>query len=591
MCNETINDRLDWLRSQMVLYGYQAVVIPHCDPHQSEYPAAHWLVREFFSGFDGSAGTLVVGLDNAWLMTDSRYWLQAAQQLEGTGIELVKTGLPDSLSLGRLVGLTAGQPKVAVDPEVYSSKGFKELKDELTRNGGSLDTWNIPVGEIWSDRPELPLCEVIALPDTLTGKSAKEKVSNLSHALKTDSLDGILIGDLAEISWLLNIRSHDVPCNPVVTSYLYISEGINVLFVDERKLTAEVNMHLAAAGVKTAPYAAVHQFLKLLPKDAVIAIDPDRISYGIEQSLGTRAKHRGSMVQLDKAIKNETELQGMRRAHLEDGVALVKGFMEIERRMAQGDKLTEVDVDLILTAARADRPGNDGLSFETIAGYGPNGAIVHYTATEETAATLLPHGLLLVDSGAQFPYGTTDITRTVSLGAPTDEERADYTAVLRGTVDLAAAVFPVGTRGAQLDVLARQWLWRKKLNYLHGTGHGVGCYLNVHEGPHSIRMQENPQPLLPGMVVSDEPGVYLEGKYGIRLENLLAAQDAGDGFMSFEVLTLYPFEAQLTDFAALTQEERRWLADYHRTVEDRLSPMLNADERAWLHAKCAPYYE
>lgn len=593
---DIIRGRLSSLREKMRQAKVNAVIVPHADPHQSEYPASHWLVREFFSGFDGSAGTLVVTDGAACLITDSRYWLQAARQLADTGIELIKDGLPESPDILRwLCGhLTAGGT-VAADGRVMSASGYRDLSEKMRQVGLNLVSEMPWADEIWTERPALPLCPVRVHDEALAGESAGSKLAKLLEAAREAGADCAFVGDLAEIAWLLNIRSNDVIYNPVVTAYLFVSADESILFVDDRKLTEQVCEYLAGLGVRVAPYVDALDFLAGYDPRKKVMMDPARVAYSAFEAAGERVVAVPDPMQRLKAIKNSAQLDGMRRAHIEDGVALTYGFMELLRRLEDGEELTEVSVDEILTRHRAERPGNDGLSFETIAGYAEHGAIVHYSATEESASTLKPEGLLLVDSGAQFPYGTTDITRTISLGHPTDDEILHYTIVLQGTVDLAAACFPEGTRGAQLDVLARAPMWKHGLNYLHGTGHGVGHYLNVHEGPHSIRMQENPVLLEVGMVTSDEPGIYLAGRYGIRLENLLAVVPAMEGecgrFLKFEVLTLFPFDASLTDFSMLTAAQADWLRRYHQQVYDTLSPHLDDAAAMWLYSHCAPFIE
>lgn len=591
---QDVSSRLDGLRSLMRDNGLQALVVPQADPHGSEYVADHWQTRRFLSGFTGSAGPLVVTLDKAWVIADSRYWLQAAAQLAGTGIGVVEAGKPGAPDLDELLlsELKPGE-RVGVDGLIISETAFAVLKSRLATAGIELvATGDLP-GALWPDRPGLPSGAVEIHSEEYAGESASDKIAALRREIRAAGADSAFVSDLARIAWLLNIRSTDVACNPVVISYLYIGQTLAVLFVDESKLVDEVRAYLAVCGVTTAPYAVASAFLANLPAEERVAVDPNTLARALAEALGERMIATALGLDRAKAVRNEVQIAGTRAAMERDGAALVKGFKEIEDRVARGIATTELDVDAILSHRRAEQPLFKMLSFETIAGYGPHGAIVHYEATPETSVELRPTSLLLVDSGASYLDGTTDITRTIALGNPTPEMVRDYTAVLRGNIALAMAVFPAGTRGAQLDALARIPMWQFGAHYLHGTGHGVGHYLNVHEGPQSIRLQENPQPLLQGMVTSDEPGIYRAGKYGVRLENLLLCVPAFDDpdyglFLRFETLTLYPFDARLIDVSALAPAELAWLNAYHAEVLRRLTPHLSADEAAWLGAKCAP---
>lgn len=589
-----IRERLSSLRNAMIAEGLSALIVPQADPHGSEYVASRWQTRRHFSGFTGSAGPLVVTADRAWVIADSRYWLQAAEQLEATGIEVIEQGRPDAPDMARLLGdnLKAGN-RVGVDGQLVSAAEFDALSSQLADYGLELvATEDIP-GRVWSDRPELPTSPVIIHELKYSGEAAQAKIALVRDQLAKSSADGALIPDLAVIAWMLNLRSTDVKYNPVLISYLYINKDTAILFIDERKLTDEVRAYLAYIGVTTAPYDVIFPFLRNLEGEGAVLVDRGSASAAIRQALGDRYKDVDLPIREAKACRSEIQIAGTRAAMERDGAALVKGFMEIERRVRDGISTTELDVDAIISARRAEQPLFFDLSFETIAGYGPHGAIVHYSATPESAATLRPEGLLLVDSGASYLDGTTDITRTIALGPTTPEMRRDFTNVLKGTIALASAIFPAGTRGAQLDILARRALWSSGANYLHGTGHGVGHFLNVHEGPQSIRLQENPQPLRPGMVTSDEPGVYRAGRYGIRLENLILTVPAFDDpeygpFLKFETLTLFPFDTTVVDPDLMTVDEICWLNDYHEEVLRRLSPYLNNEERDWLEEKCQP---
>lgn len=592
---DIIKGRIASLREAMAAEGLDALIVPQVDPHGSEYVADRWQARKFFSGFTGSAGPLVLTKDSAWVIVDSRYWLQAADQLSGTGIGVVESGKPDAPSLEELLARSL-QPgaKVGIDGLLISQKDYESLSAYLEGCGLSLVLTDDIPDKVWEGRSGLPGGEIFVHELKYAGEAAQAKLDAVRSMIVKIGVDSAFIGDLAQIAWLLNIRSTDVACNPVVIAYLYVSQSMAVLFVEESKLTDEVRAYLAYCGVTTAPYAVVDKFLVNLPEGEKVAVDFGSIAARLVYALGRgRAVASSLPINEAKAVRNQIQIEGTRRAMERDGAALVKGFMEIESRLRSGQSTTEIDVDAILTHHRSAQDLYFDLSFETIAGYGAHGAIVHYSATPETNIELRPEGLLLVDSGASYLDGTTDITRTIALGDPTDDMRRDYTAVLKGNVALARAVFPAGTRGAQLDVLARMPMWTLGANYLHGTGHGVGHFLNVHEGPQSIRMQENPQPLLAGMVTSDEPGIYRAGRYGIRIENLLLARHAFDDpdygeFLSFETLTLYPFDRSLINRSMLDDGEKAWIDGYHAEVYRRLRPLLTEAEASWLEAKCAP---
>ena len=591
MENKTIPNRLAALRNVMARKGLDAVIIPQADPHQSEYIADHWQARRYLSGFTGSAGTLVVTLEEAALWTDSRYFLQATTQLEGTGIQLMKDMLPDTPSISNwLVEVLPVGSKLGIDGWLFSDLQVEDLKTTL-QGIATVDTNVDILDEVWPDRPELPLDKAFVLPEEYSGESARSKIDRILMALPQIESCAIWISALDEIAWVLNLRGTDVPCNPVNTAYLYLSPQTKVLFIDKRKVTAEVEKYVTSSGVIFMDYNEVCKFIKSLPKSQCVVVDEQTTSYGLMEALGeNRCVVGRSPVPMFKAIKNSTEVVGYRNALRRDGVALVYGFMEIEQRLAQGVKTTEIDVAEIMARHRAEQPLSKGISFFTIAGYGSNGAIIHYSATPETDTELKPEGLLLVDSGGQYLDGTTDITRTVALGTPTPEEKRDFTLVLKGMMALAMAVFPDKTRGIQLDILAHQYLWRAGQNYLHGTGHGVGHFLNVHEGPFAIRNNGRnwELPLEAGIVTSDEPGLYKEGVRGVRCENMLLCipmdipgQD-GFRYLGFETLTLYPFDLTLVDTSIMNRDEIEWLNAYHRRVYDELSPLLDEQARAWL---------
>ncbi len=581
--------RIDALRAKMKESGVDAVIIPQADPHASEYIASHWQIRRWFSGFSGSAGSLVVTAAEALLWTDSRYFLQAAQQLEGSGIQLMKEGLASTPSIiDYLGGHLAEGAVVGIDGMLFSVDDADRMRDALAVNGISLKVDFDVVDELWKDRPAMPSDSVFVHDIKYAGRSAADKLADLMADVRAHHAEAVLISALDEIAWLLNIRSNDVKNNPVVISYLYATEKGAFLFVAPEKISHEVAAYLASQGVQVMPYGDLAAFIAAIPADTKVMIQPSRSTAAVKALLGDRAVCVAvSSVAIAKACKNETQIAGVRAAMVRDGAALVKAFMEVERRVAAGEHTTEMDVCEIFHRNRAASPMFYDESFGTIAGYGPHGAIVHYEPTEESAATLRPEGLLLVDSGAQYPDGTTDITRTVCLGTPTAQEKLDFTLVLKGHIALAQMIFPDDTRGAQLDAVARQFLWKHGLSYLHGTGHGVGHFLGVHEGPQSIRLNYVDIALRPGMITSNEPGVYREGVHGIRCENLVLCVEAMTTefgrFLKFETLTLFPFDTRLLDLGIMTDAELEWLNSYHATVRERLLPALDTDEqRNWL---------
>lgn len=590
---DEIKGRIEAFRGEMKKAGTAAAIIPQTDPHLGEYIADHWQVRRWLSGFTGSAGTLVITDKEALLWTDSRYFLQGAEQLEGSGILLMKEGLPETPSIPQyLIRHLVKGATVGIDGLLFSSTEVSALRASLEKHGLRLDTHFAPADSIWADRPALPSAPLFLHDEKYAGKSATDKIRDILAQTKEQGAQAILVSDLAELAWVLNIRSTDVSCNPVATGFLYLSPTQSVLFIKEEKLTPEVSDALKAANVKTAGYTTILHFLESLPESATVLYEAPRTAARLVDALGARAIAGASPIPMMKSVKNNVQIAGIRNAMEKDGAALVGAFMEIERRLKEGVTLTEIDVADILTEHRSKQDLYAGESFETIAGYGPHGAIVHYSATPESSSTIRPEGLLLIDSGAQYLDGTTDITRTIAVGTPTDEERHDFTLVMKGHIALATAIYPEGTRGDQLDALARQFLWKEGLSYLHGTGHGVGHFLNVHEGPQSIRLNDTLAPLTPGMLTSNEPGVYLADRYGIRCENLVLTipyEETEFGkFYAFETITLCPFDRSLFDTSIMSAEEIRWVDDYHRTVYDRLAPLMEADERQWLAAATAP---
>lgn len=589
--NSTINNRIAALRAHIAQEQIQAFIIPSTDPHLSEYVAPHWQSREWISGFTGSAGTVVVTAKDAGLWTDSRYFLQAARQLEGTCITLYKEMLPETPNIPEFLSAHLQEGDcVGIDGKMFSAEEVEHLQKELKKSGIRIKSIADPIQLLWTDRPAMPLAPAFVYDTKYAGMSFTEKLPAVRQAIEAAGADSLLLSALDEIAWLLNIRGNDVHCNPVVVSYLLIEKDKVNYFVQPQKVTPELAEYFSANGISVHPYEEIGDYLNSFNAHSIL-MNPAKTNYAIYSAIrpGCLIINGASPVALLKAIRNKQEIAGIHAAMQRDGVALVKFLKWLDEAVPAG-KETEISVDKKLHTFRAAQPLYMGESFDTIAGYKEHGAIVHYEATPETDVTLKPEGFLLLDSGAQYLDGTTDITRTIALGPLTEEEKTDYTLILKGHIALAMAVFPEGTRGAQLDVLARMPIWKERMNYLHGTGHGVGHFLNVHEGPQSIRMNENPVALQPGMVTSNEPGVYKAGSHGIRTENLVLTVPAGEGmfgkYLKFETLTLCPICRKGIIKELLTAEEIGWLNDYHRTVYEKLSPDLNNDEREWLKEAC-----
>ncbi len=589
--NSTINNRIAALRAHIAQEQIQAFIIPSTDPHLSEYVAPHWQSREWISGFTGSAGTVVVTAKDAGLWTDSRYFLQAARQLEGTCITLYKEMLPETPNIPEFLSAHLQEGDcVGIDGKMFSAEEVEHLQKELKKSGICIKSIADPMQLLWTDRPAMPLAPAFVYDTKYAGMSFTEKLPAVRQAMEATGADSLLLSALDEIAWLLNIRGNDVHCNPVVVSYLLIEKDKVNYFVQPQKVTPELAEYFSANGISVHPYEEIGDYLNSFNAHSIL-MNPAKTNYAIYSAIrpGCLIINGASPVALLKAIRNKQEIAGIHAAMQRDGVALVKFLKWLDEAVPAG-KETEISVDKKLHTFRAAQPLYMGESFDTIAGYKEHGAIVHYEATPETDVTLKPEGFLLLDSGAQYLDGTTDITRTIALGPLTEEEKTDYTLILKGHIALAMAVFPEGTRGAQLDVLARMPIWKERMNYLHGTGHGVGHFLNVHEGPQSIRMNENPVALQPGMVTSNEPGVYKAGSHGIRTENLVLTVPAGEGmfgkYLKFETLTLCPICRKGIIKELLTAEEIGWLNDYHRTVYEKLSPDLNNDEKEWLKEAC-----
>lgn len=589
MSKETF-PHLEALRDLMRSKHIDAVIIPGTDPHQSEYPSEHWKFRDYVSGFTGSNGTAVVTLDDAGLWTDSRYFLQAAEQLEGSGFTLRKENIPGEPTVLEWLGEVLDEDAVVgVDGRLFSLIEANRIEMFCAQNGFMFAPDFRAAEAIWTDRPARPKNPAFVHDEALAGEDVDSKISRVVDALDAADADGLLITALDEIAWLLNLRGSDVDYTPVVIAFAYVSEDERVLFIDSEKVTSEVKNHLKKYGVKIKDYDDIEKFLGKISSTATVMVDPNRVSDALGQAMICNKTYMASPVIALKGVKNECQIAGFRQAMLYDGAAMVRMMMWLEQNVANG--ITEMDVDRRLQQERAAYASNRGDSFHMIAGYKDHGAIVHYEATDESAYTLAPDGLLLIDTGGQYLEGTTDITRTISLGNPTAAEKHDYTLILKGHLALARAVFPKGTMGVQLDVLARGPLWNEGMTYLHGTGHGVGHFLGCHEGPQSIRMEANPTPLELGMVTSNEPGIYKTGEYGIRTENLLLCVPACSNeewgeFYKFESLTLFPYDTTLMDMDMLSREEVKQINDYHAMVCERLRPLLSADEAQWLEQKC-----
>ena len=607
-----INQRLEDLREVMRREHLAAFIFPSTDPHQSEYVADHWKGREWISGFNGSAGTAVVTLNAAALWTDSRYFLAAEEQLGGTEFQLMKLKVEGTPTIAEWLGkeITAHRhpyedwTEVGIDGWCSSANSVKEMIADLRKeNGITLRTNFDPLRQIWMDRPSIPQNPIEIYPIEYAGESCHDKIARVRQALRQRHADGMLMAALDDIAWTVNLRGSDVHCNPVFVSYLLISSKSVTLYINKKKLTPEVSAYLKAEDIRVEDYEQVKNGLKNYFEYNIL-LDPDEVNYALYEVVRNKGKmndlpkteivEEESPVKRMKTVKNEREIAGFRSAMLKDGIAMVKFLRDLELRIKkiENEPLTEIGVDEILTALRAEQPLFRGISFDTIAGYAEHGAIVHYEATPETDIPLRPEGFLLLDSGAQYLDGTTDITRTIALGPLTDEMKKVYTLVLKGHVQIELCKFPSGSSGTQIDILARQAMWREGLNYLHGTGHGVGTYLNVHEGPHQFRMEWKPAPLVAGMTITDEPGIYLAGKFGVRIENTLLVvpymETEFGKFLQFESLTLCPIDMSPIVVEMLTREEIDWLNGYHQHVCDTLSPHLTSEENEWLRTACAP---
>ena len=591
----TINERVGRLRTWMKENGFTAFVFPSSDPHNSEYVADHWKSREWISGFSGSAGTAVVTLEHAALWTDSRYFIAAEKELNGTGFQLMKLRVEGTPSVSEWLASelsTYEKAVVGLDGNVNSFAEVAAMEQELATKGNiTVRTDADPMAELWTDRPVIPDNEIQLHPLEYSGESTSSKISRVRKYLSECGADGLLVTALDEIAWVLNLRGSDVHCNPVFVSYLLISPEKVTLYINNVKLSAEVNAYLASEKIDVEAYEAVVEGLRSYMGKSLL-VDMSSTNYSLATAVPFEKVCSGvSPIVSMKAVKNKVEQDGFRAAMLRDGVAVVKFLAWLKSAVEAGGQ-TEISLDERLTALRAEQPKFKGISFDTIVGYEAHGAIVHYEATPETDIPVEPHGLVLIDSGAQYLDGTTDITRTIALGELTEEQRRVYTLVLKGHIQLDMCRFPAGACGSQIDALARAPMWREGYNYMHGTGHGVGSYLNVHEGPHQIRMEWRPAPLQAGMTVTNEPGIYLEGKFGVRIENTLlivpAESTAFGDFLKFETLTLAPIDTAPIVLEMLSIEEREWLNNYHRRVYESLSPYLEGNEKEWLRKATLP---
>ncbi|MBQ0007233.1 MAG: aminopeptidase P family protein [bacterium] len=593
--------QLQDVRALMAQKQVDALIVPSVDPHGSEYVAEHWRERAFISAFTGSAGTAVITQDGGCVWTDSRYFLQASLQLKTSGLTLQKDGKIGTPTITEWLGSTLKKgASVAINPQMIAINDFRNLQSELETYGISLFTEFDFIDAVWHNRPAFPDGKTILLDERYSGQSTTDKLDNLRKSLTDCHVDSILLTDLGDVAWLYNMRGSDIAYNPEIIALAIVSLNDATLFTNLDKVTPDMRDYLTKSGVTIRDYYEAYDALRSLKPDTVIAIDPAKCNYALYKAISVKSHEMPSPVFNTKCVKNATELEGTSIAMHRDAVALTRLFMWLEREMKAGHELTEISVSDRLHDFRAEQGAIDE-SFGTIAGYGSHGAIVHYEADEESNATLKPESFLLLDSGGQYmgtdngkPFaGTTDITRTVALGKPTQQMKVDYTLVLKGHLALGHQLFPYGTRGAQLDAIARQFLWNNELHYGHGTGHGVGHFLNCHEGPQSIRLNEVPAILRPGMIVSNEPGLYRTGIYGIRIENLVTVAEYENNvnefahFLHFRALTLFPYDRESIAIEMLTPDELLQINSYHSYVFREIAPLLNTEEREWLERKCA----
>ena len=583
---------MEKLRAFLREHQLDAYIFPSTDPHCGEYIPEHWMTREWISGFNGSAGTAVVTLQDAALWTDSRYFLAASEQLEGTPFQLMKLKIPGTPSIAEWLGQVLPKNSiVGMDGWVNTIADIRAMKEELEFQGLKLELGNDPAKQLWEDRPALPDDQIEIHPLKFAGETTTSKLSRLRKELLALHAEGTIVSQLDEIAWLCNLRGKDVHCNPVFVSYMIVTQQNATLYISPKKVTEEVKAYLKEQNILLKEYEEILDDLKLYPQPSLM-IDPSTSNWELIAHLpdSCHVVEHNSILAPMKAIKNEVEIQGYKNAMLRDGIAMVKFLHWLETAVRTGQE-TEISVDKKLTSLRAQQPLYRDISFDTIAGYGSHGAIVHYEATSETDIPLEPHGLLLLDSGAQYQDGTTDITRTIALGPLSEQEKIDYTLVLRGHIRLAMCKFPAGSSGTQIDACARYAMWQEGVNFLHGTGHGVGSYLNVHEGPHQIRMNYMPAPLCANMTVTDEPGIYRAGSHGVRIENTMLItpylnNEFGE-FLQLEALTLCPIDKTPIVRERMQTDEIQYLNKYHQRVYRELAPHLNDEEKAWLKKACA----
>jgi Xaa-Pro aminopeptidase len=587
-------ERIQNLRNKMAAKGIDVCIIPGSDAHISEYLADHWKVRDYLCGFTGSSGTLVVGSDCACLWTDSRYYLQAEEELAGTGVKLVKEGLPDVPGyIEWIADQVSPSSKVAINGTCFSVEKVREISRALRQKQIQLETGYNIAEDVWTTRPGIPDDSVIEHSKKYTGLSRQEKIEQVRLELKKNGATHYVTGALDEIAWVMNLRGSDISFNPVFHAFMIICHDYVSFFINPNKLTSAIGKQLSKEGIRVNLYNDIYHHLRDIPDHAVVYIDPNRNNAALFSSLPSsipKIEGTGIITHL-KAIKSNVEIANIKDTMIQDGIAMVRFLKWLEESVPYGE-VTELSAVKKLSAFRSENDNFQGESFATISGYGAHGAIVHYNVTPESDIPLNPKGLYLVDSGGQYPTGTTDLTRTIALGPVNDQVKTDYTLVLKGHIALAKAIFPQGTRGVHLDAIARRPLWVQKLNYGHGTGHGIGYYLNVHEGPQSIRPADNGITIEEGMVSSNEPGLYRPMEYGIRIENLVLTQKAGDSdfgtFFEFETLTLCPIDVSIINGEMLTPEETEWINTYHLEVFEKLSPGLNESEKKWLKEKTAP---
>lgn len=588
----TIPQRLDALRRQMQSHGISAYIIPSSDAHLSEYTPEYWQGRTWISGFTGSAGTMLITLECAALWTDGRYFLQAAEELEGSGIELMKMGLSETPTLeGFLLDTLPEGSVVAVDGACLSAADASDMAAKLATKGINLHLDKDLLIDVWSDRPAIPQHEIFSQPSEYSGQTAADRIALVNQRLQAAGANATIVTMLCELAWVFNIRGYDVEYNPVAVGFGYISDKEAILFIDEVKVPQAVRAELERNGVKLQPYTAVDTFIANLGADTRLYVDTRRMTHRLRSRVPQHCKviEGVSVLTSLKAVKTSTELACLRNAMKRDGVSLTRFFKWLEEYLSLGNTISEYELGIKLNEFRAKGDKFYGDSFGTIAGYMGHGAIIHYKAEPETSYQIKNEGVLLLDSGGQYTDGTTDITRMIALSTPSEGLKRDYTLVLKGHIAVATAQFPEGTRGGQLDVLARKALWDNALNYAHGTGHGVGFFLNVHEGPQNIRTEINPTVLEIGMITSNEPGLYRANEYGIRIENLIVTEERVTTpfgkFLGFETVTLCYLDNSLVDLALLTEAERKWYNDYQERVYQTLAPELSLEEAEWLRNK------